>query len=138
MDRKEFLGEFLGALGVIEITWTEVYENFIAGIAHFEPATHLPYYDTEEDDQQDFCWHKSDKELPGIALFRLVTLINRNRLLKSDKIKVTRSQLNSLYNGVFNCSISSEEFDNLVDTLKHIEVSMVDDGIETDIFFIHE
>ncbi len=54
MKRKEFLTEFLSALGAIKILWHKELDDYISGTVIYELD------DPEE--MQDFCWHKSEQE----------------------------------------------------------------------------
>ena len=130
MTRKEFLTEFLSTLGSLEIRWYEENDNYISGTL---------IYDLEDPDEtQEFCWHKSEHELPSEKVYNLTMLLNKNSLLDIDKIKISRDDLYSLYKKEFDISLSKDQFNSILDELKAIEVSMVDNGIETDMFIIHE
>lgn len=130
MTRKEFLTEFLGALGAVDILWAQSLDNYISGRIIYE------FDDPEE--VQDFCWHRSDKNMPDDSVCQLAMLLNKNQLLDIDKITVSRDSLHSLYSQEFNVSLSQDQFNKILVALEEIEVPMVDDGKETDIFFIHE
>ena len=130
MKRKSFLTEFLGALGAEKIDWEIENDNFISGTVIYEID------DPEE--TQNFCWHMSEEETPDSSLLKLAKLINENKLLNIDKITVSREKLNTLYNENNETNIGINEFSKILDALELIEIPMVDDGEETDIFFIHE
>ncbi len=130
MKRKKFLIEFLGALGAKHIEWHREADNFLSGIVVYD------YSDPEE--TQDFCWHLKEQEAPNTNVFNLAKLIHKNDLLSIDKITVNREDLRNLYNDEFNMAMDEAEFDQILDALLEIEVNMIDDGKETDVYFIHE
>ena len=76
--------EFLGALGAVAIEWDEERETYISGKAIYHPS------DPEE--AQEFCWHKSDSELPSMDALQLVSLLHKRKLLDIDKITVSRER----------------------------------------------
>ena len=130
MKRKLFLTEFLGALGAEKIEWKVENNDFISGTAIYE------INDPEE--TQDFCWHMSEENTPSSSLLKLARLLNEKKLLSIDKITVNREELKSFYNEKYETNITTNEFNQILEALELIEVPMVDEGGETDIFFIHE
>ncbi len=51
MTRKDFLIEFLGALGAVDIVWHQETDALVSGTV---------IYDKDDPDEtQDFCWHLS-------------------------------------------------------------------------------
>ena len=130
MTRKEFLTEYLGALGAVDILWHKELDNYISGTVVYD------LNDPEE--TQDFCWHKSEQEVPDNIICNMASLLKSNNLLDSDKIKVSRETLHTQYNKAFNTSLSTKQFTSAIEALEHIEVPMVDEGKETDTYFIHE
>lgn len=130
MRRKEFLSAFLGALGAEAIEWKEETESLISGI--------VIYVTNDPEEIQEFCWHKREDEVPSNYVINLAKLIKDNNLLSIDKIIITRNELRLLYNNSYNLNFQKEEFSKLLESLEEIEVPMVDDGKETDVYFIHE
>ena len=130
MTRKEFLTEYLSALGAVDILWHKELDDYISGTAVYD------LNDPEE--TQDFCWHKSEQEVPDNIICNMVSLLKNNNFLDSDKIKVSRETLHAQYNKVFNTSLSTKQFTLAIEALERIEVPMIDEGKETDIYFIHE
>ena len=130
MTRKEFLIEFLGALGAVDILWQQEKDDLIFGTV---------IYDKDDPEEtQDFCWHITESNLPDESVYNLAALLKRENLLNIDKIKISKDNLHALYNKAFIASLTSDQFSNVLNSLKTIEVPMVDDGNETDIYFIHE
>jgi len=130
MKRKVFLTEFLGALGAEKIEWLEESANLISG--------KVVYDHTDPEEVQDFCWHKSESEVPDDTVLNLIRLINNNSLLSIDKLIISREELRHLYNSKFSSNLPLEEFSRILETLEEVEVPMMDEGKETDAYFIHE
>lgn len=130
MGRKEFLSAFLGALGAEVIEWKDEMESYISGVVIYEK--------NNPEETQEFCWHKREDEVPSDQVLNLAKLIKDNNLLSIDKIIITRKELRLKYNNNFNLNFQEEEFSKLLESLEEIEVPMVDEGKETDVYFIHE
>ena len=130
MRRREFLNEFLGALGAVELAWDQEIETSISG--------RVIYEQDDPEEVQDFIWHKREVDVPKSSVLNLARLLKRDNLLSIDKITVSRYELRQRYNQSFQLDTSEAEFENILEELLKIEVRMVDDGKETDIFFIHE
>ncbi|MEH0761984.1 hypothetical protein H4F20_20175 [Vibrio sp. 16] len=130
MRRKRFLTLYLGALGAQKIAWNKESESSISGTVLYELD------DPEE--TQDFIWHKMESEIPPKDVESLVELLCEQKLLSLDKITVCRQTLKKLYCNKVGRIISEVEFQTTFEALMAIEVSMVDDGRETDVFFIHD
>jgi hypothetical protein len=130
MRRREFLKEFLGALGAVDIQWLEETEENISGTVIYEP--------NDPEETQDFAWHKSEADAPSRDVVNLVKLINEQNLLSIDQIKITRPELQEKYNSTYGQKTTEQEFANILESLEAIEVPMVDEGHETDAYFIHE
>ena len=130
MRRIEFLQEFLGALGAVEIEWHKKTTELISSKV---------IYDRDTPEQtQEFIWHKSESEVPSQEVIDLIKLIRKKKLLSIDQLVVTRSELRESYNIEYGLKTNEQEFSNVLESLEMIEVSMVDDGKETDAYFIHE
>ena len=130
MTRKDFLTEFLGALGAVDILWQQETDNTISGTVVYEKDT--------PEERQDFIWHLSEVNTPNVNIYNLAALLNKKRLLNIDQIKTTRESLYSLYNDSYKGTLTMPQFISTLEALKAIEVPMVDDDKETDIYFIHE
>lgn len=130
MKRREFLTEFLGALGAENIEWHEETEIFISG--------RVIYDKNDPEEIQDFCWHKSEDQIPGTHVLELAKLLNKKKLLSIDQISVTREELRSKYNEMYGSNTTELKFIEILEELEKVEVPMVDEGKETDAYFIHE
>ena len=138
MKREAFLTEFLGALGAESLTFTEVNTDSISGIVHYKPSENFVLKEEEEDLIQEFCWHITEGEVPNNDVFRLAKLIHQQNLLDIDKLRISANQLREIYNQKFNLTITQQEFNSILGELEDVVVRMVDDGEETDMYFIHE
>ena len=130
MKRRAFLTEYLGALGAKEIDWFQENEYSIYGRVIYE------FNDPEE--VQDFCWHLKENEVPNNKVKDLAKLLKEKELLNTDKILIPKAELLAIYNKKYSSTFSLVEFQPILDTLKNIEVPMIDKGKETDAYFIHE
>jgi len=131
MDRRQaFLAEFFGALGVLEVRYLQVADTFVSGTAVYDPS------DPEE--HQDFRWFTSSSDAPSPEATQLMGLIRDGGLLHSDKLLVSRQDLWARLNATQNLGYSPEQFAAIIDELLQVRVSMLDDGVESDYYFIHE
>jgi hypothetical protein len=130
MKRKAFLYEFLGALGAEQIEWHYENDDFISG--------KVIYKTDDSEEVQEFRWRKTENEVPPENVRLLAKLLREESLLNIDKIIVTRKELASRYNDVFGVKYTEQEFIKILKILESIEVPMLDNGVETDAFFIHE
>jgi len=130
MRRIEFLQEFLGALGAVEIEWNKKTAELISGKV---------IYDRDDPEEtQEFVWHKSESEVPNQEVINLIKLLRKKKFLSIDQLAVTRSELRQSYNIEYGLKTNEQDFSNVLESLEMIEVSMLDDGKETDAYFIHE
>ncbi len=130
MKREEFILKFLEALGAESVLIEEINRESIRGT--------VVYNSQDPDERQEFCWHRSVEESISSDLFVLVDLILKHRLLDIDKLKTPREELRLLCNQNKIPKLSQTEFDGLMNELIQINVHMIDDGEETDSYFIHE
>lgn len=130
MKRKKFLTEFLGALGAAEIKWKDESNSYVSGTVIYKLG------DPEE--IQDFIWHKSESDVPCNSTLNLARLVNKQKLLSIDKIIVSRAELRDKFNAMYCVVVSEEEFTAIVESLEEVEVPMIDEGMETDFYCIHE
>jgi hypothetical protein len=68
----------------------------------------------------------------------LAGLIRSGGLLRIDKLRVSRQDLLGLFNAGQDPGYSTEQFTAVLEELLQIEVPMLDDGVESDCYFIHE
>jgi len=128
--REDFLRSFLGALGARELIITRTAPDLIEGIVIYNPD------DPEE--RQGFRWRASDAEVPAQPIHDLATLLRDHRLLDVDRIRISREKLRDLYLRIYDPNVSVSQFDEILDALEALEIPMVDEGEETDRYFIHE
>ncbi len=137
MKRKKFLTEFLGALGAVNIVWDRVEDGFISGRIEYECDVDSEWYDPD-DEFQNFCWHATENDVPSDDVFKLAKLLNEGNLLDIDRITVSKGELYNKFVREYGTNLSLIQFGETLEALKSIEIPMVDEGKETDVFFIHE
>ena len=123
MKRQIFLKSFLGALGAVNILWTDLQIDKIYGTVIYDPS------DPEE--RQDFVWHMTEDEVPNDDVRKLLDFLSSNELIDIDKIIKPTEQIEIDF-------IDKDKIEETWNSLFDIGVRMVDDGDETDIFFIHD
>ncbi|MDX1830471.1 MAG: hypothetical protein R3342_13105 [Lutibacter sp.] len=108
--------------GVSKIELKEQNENSVAGIAIYD--------ENEPEERQEFIWHISESKVPPIELNILIEKIITEKWHNGDKITKDIDEM------------EFTEFDN--ETKKRMEyelfeinVKMIDDGEETDSYFVH-
>ncbi len=121
--RQIFLELFLGLYGVNKVEITNVDTGKIYGIANY----------LDDDEKQEFCWHVNEHNIPSDELIQLIKVIRDNKFNRTDKIIVTADT-------IFEKSgwTDRTKFNSTYDKLFDIEVKMIDDGEETDSYFIHD
>jgi hypothetical protein len=129
MNRKSFLIEFLGALGAKEIVWLSDKPDYVSGIVRYS-------YDNPEE-VQEFHWRIKEEDVPNDEIKQLAKLIKENHLLSIDRICIPMDKLRFLYNDKYGVIISKDKFEIILQELLNVKVDMVDDGRETDFYFIH-
>ncbi len=130
INRQKFLEEFLGALGAEKVAFSCILTDRILGTAIYDVL--------DSEARQDFCWHATEAELPSSDVYRLVALIHSKKLLDIDQLVMRREDLRTLFNDFYKVDVSLSELSVWLDLLESVEVSMVNDGKETDAYFIHE
>lgn len=89
---------------------------------------------SEENEKQDFCWTVENTNIDFSKLVLLCRFLKDNSLIDGDRIILSYEDLiEKLYNQGWN----REEARRCIDYLSSFEVKMVDDGKETDSFFLH-
>ncbi len=83
-------------------------------------------------------WHKSEEDVPSLDILNLARLIRKHNLLSIDQLTVTRPELREKYNSEYGLQLTEQEFTDVLESLKNVEVPMVDEGRETDAYFVHE
>ncbi len=122
MKRKIFLETFLGALGAVRINW---------GATSFDKIYGTVIYDEKDpEEQQDFVWHMTEDNVPSEEVKKVIKYITNNNLIDIDRIIKPINELNLDF-------IEESKKEKIFDELFDIEVRMIDDGEETDRYFIH-
>tara|TARA_R100001369_G_scaffold73411_4_gene101972 strand:- start:1750 stop:2130 length:381 start_codon:yes stop_codon:yes gene_type:complete len=120
--RLNFLKSFLKLYGVEKIELTNVKSESISGIAIYD--------ETDPEERQDFIWHKTENEVPSLELNNLIEKIVAEKLHRGDKIS---EQIEEMEFSVFNNEIKEKILNELFD----VKIRMVDNGEETDTYFVH-
>jgi len=120
--RLNFLQSYLKLYGVKKIELTNETVDSISGIAI--------YNEKDPEERQEFIWHQSEKEIPSPELNILIEKIVAEKWHNGDKISEHIEDL------------EFEEFDNstkekLLTELFDVQIRMVDNGEETDSYFVH-
>jgi hypothetical protein len=141
--RLTFLSNFLAALGAFQIEFTTVSDSMVEGTVIYPPdgidrSCGGMFEEWEQEERQDFRWRATEADVPRKEVLLLVALIHYRRLLDIDKLRVDRAELRDLFNSFYRLTLDSEQFNAVLNELESIEVPMVDEGEESDIFFIHE
>jgi hypothetical protein len=123
MKRKIFLTSFLKALGAVRIIWGDVYIDRIYGT--------VVYDETDPEERQDFVWHMTENNVPSEDLRKVIDYLSNNNLIDIDKIITPINELNFDF-------IDQSRKEEVFDELFNIVVRMIDDGEETDSYFIHD
>jgi hypothetical protein len=121
--RQIFLEHFLALYGVDTVEITGVGVDKIFGVAHY----------MVENENQEFCWYMTEDNTPSDDLIELIDLIKENKFNLTDQIIATEDE-------IFEKSRWADriKFDSTYYKLFSIEVKMIDDGEETDSYFIHD
>jgi hypothetical protein len=122
MKRLNFLKTYLKLFGVKEIEIINETEYSIKGIAIYDEF--IP------EEKQEFIWYISEKEVPSNELRLIIEEIIENKLHLNDKIIVKFDKFE--FSGT-----KSKNLDELINQLYSIEIKMIDNGEETDSFFVH-
>ena len=122
MKRKLFLETFLGALGAVKIIWGDTTLEKIYGTVIYDK--------TDPEEQQDFVWHMTEENVPSEEVRKVIKYISDNNLIDIDKIIEPIDELNLDF-------IEQSKKEKVINELFDIEVRMIDDGEETDRYFIH-
>ncbi|KAB2930954.1 MAG: hypothetical protein F9K24_14775 [Leptonema illini] len=92
------------------------------------------FWGNDRNDTQSFRWHI---EVSGHDIDRMISLcdvLHKNNLVSIDRLTVTEPEL---VEKLRSCNWEMEEIECAINALMSTEVKMVDDGEETDSFYIH-
>jgi|GEM_PF-969616 len=87
-----------------------------------------------EDEKQDFLFEENLEDSLFSTLKILCDFISDNKLIEGDKIVVSE---NELMQKLINIKWEEAEAKNAINCLCELEVKMLDEGVETDSFFVH-
>ena len=123
MRRQIFLNSFLGALGAVEILWTDIQIYKIYGTVIYDL--------TDPEQRQDFVWHMTETNVPSDDVKKLLEFLSKSNLIDIDKIFTPIKQIKIDF-------IDKGNLEKVWDELFNIEIRMIDKGEETDGYFIHD
>ena len=120
--RLNFLKSYLKLYGVERIELIDKTVASISGIAIYD--------ENDPEERQEFIWHKSEKQVPSPELNILIEKIVEEKWHNGDKISENIEEL------------EFEEFDNttkekILTELFDVQIRMVEDGEETDSYWVH-
>ena len=121
--KKEFLDSFFN-LFEVKVRITQFKEEQFSGMLKWE----------NDDDTQDFKWYNIFSNEALVILKELCDLIKKYKLNDNDTIIITERELRSKLTS-FNWD--NNKIEKGIDALISISIKMVDDGEETDSFFMH-
>lgn len=137
--RRQFLDAFLGALGAAEIMGFLERESEVRGTIRFADDSEVLDLSGDEGEVQDFVWKVREEDAPSQLAYRIAEVLQRYRLLHLDKLRVSRATLREVVRkDDEDETMSDGVFELALEELLAIQVTMVDDGEETDVFFIRE
>lgn len=122
MKRQEFLTSFLGALGAKTIIWSSIELDKIFGT--------VVYDQNDPEERQNFVWYMTEDRVPSKNTKTILDFLSQNRLIDIDKIVIPIDQIHIDF-------IVPEDFEDALNELFGVEVKMVDNGVETDSYFLH-
>jgi len=122
LRRQLFLETFLKALGAQNILWGKIDDEKIYGTVIYDEA------DFEE--RQDFVWKMREENVPSKNAEKLLNALRENNLISVDKIVKSVAELSSAF-------LSEEEKQLALEEISKVSVMMIDDGIESDTYFLH-
>ena len=122
--RKIFLEAYLRIFGAQDIKWTEFENSKICGT--------VIYDENDPEEQQDFCWHMNEENVPSNKAIEFINILLKHNYMNGDKLIVSLDEVFKKTN-----EKDFEQFELVMDELFNVGVDMVDDGVESDCFYIH-
>ena len=98
-------------------------EKCVAGTVIYDPEN--------EDERQDFIWHAKEEDTPRDEVKTLLHHLKDQKLLGMDKLKVPAADISVPGLGASSTALAFDE-------LFKVRVNMVEEGQETDFYWIHE
>lgn len=122
--KEEALKSFFSLFNAQVLIKTRETENNLIGTLNW----------INEEDTQDFKWYNIFNDETLIILKEICDYIKNNGLNDNDKIIITE---NDLRNKLKASSWTNSKIEKGIDSIMSISVKMVDEGEETDSFFLH-
>ncbi len=114
-------------------------ESEVRGTIRFADDSEVLDLSGDEGEVQDFVWKVREEDAPSQLAYRIAEVLQRYRLLHLDKLRVSRATLREVVRkDDEDETMSDGVFELALEELLAIQVTMVDDGEETDVFFIRE
>lgn len=123
MKRKRFLHTFLGGLGAAKIVWGNENTASIGGTVF--------YQDADKEESQDFVWHITEDQVPTEDVRTALSYLYTHGYIDGDKVDKRAWSLALDF-------IAPAKWESVLNELFAIEVRMLDKGIETDSYFLHD
>lgn len=101
-------------------------------IANNKIVGKLQWKDTKE--FQEFSWLQSFKLNEILRIKILINYLIDNKLIKGDRIIKTEKDLKEL---LIQIGWNEDDINKMIEELLSIEIKMIDEGEETDSFFLH-
>lgn len=120
--RLNFIKSYLKLYDVQKIELTKETDKFIQGFAIYD--------ESDPDEIQEFIWKKRESETPSKDLITLIDRIVKEKLHSGDKLN---KQIEKIQFDEFD----DDQKQNLLEELFEIEIKMIDNGQETDSYFVH-
>jgi hypothetical protein len=120
--REKFLEKYLKLFGVSKLDFKLIAHDKICGRAFFL-----------DNEYQDFCWIMNEEKVPKDNVLELIKQLKDNDLINIDKLTGTPELLFTM--------TKQNDYEDFISTfyeLMSIHVQMIDNGKETDSFFIHK
>ncbi len=122
--KEEALKSFFSLFDAQVLIKTIETENNLIGTLHW----------INEEDTQDFKWYNIFSDETLIILKEICDFIKNNVLNDNDKISIAENDLRKKLKA---SSWTNSKIEKGIDSILSISVKMVDDGEETDSFFLH-
>jgi hypothetical protein len=103
--------------------WRDAQPDRLYGTVVYDP--------NDEEEKQDFVWHMNESNVPSDDVKKLLLFLSENNLMDVDKIIKPIHELKVDF-------IENDKLEKVWNELFDIEVRMIDDGEETDGYFIHD
>jgi hypothetical protein len=120
--RLNFLKSYLKLYGVERIELTNETVDSISGIAIYD--------ENDQEERQEFIWHKSESDVPSFELIILIEKIVMEKWHNGDRISERVKDFKFK-------EIDNATKEKLLNELFEVEIRMMDAGEETDSYYVH-